>query len=148
MMYVLTSETCWGLNNEIIKQVTSSWFLFIQSVYLFVFASWMVRSRLGQTIFFVSLSLFVEVTDIPLTRPRALSFLSFPVHHSAFRRYIFWDTASIVKHYLLKVFRLLPRSKSNDLRLQCLGDSLGRCPPPGQTGAEVQYFGDRNRLVR
>ena len=30
-MDVLTSETCWTLNNEIIKQVTSSWSLFIQS---------------------------------------------------------------------------------------------------------------------
>ena len=29
-MDVLTSETCWALNNEIIKQVTSSWSLFIQ----------------------------------------------------------------------------------------------------------------------
>jgi len=29
-MDVLTSETCWGLNNEIIKQMTSSWSLFIQ----------------------------------------------------------------------------------------------------------------------
>ena len=28
-MDVLTSETCWALNNEIIKQVTSSWSLFI-----------------------------------------------------------------------------------------------------------------------
>ena len=27
---VLTSETCWTLNNEIIMQVTSSWSLFIQ----------------------------------------------------------------------------------------------------------------------
>jgi len=27
---VLTSETCWALNNEIIKQVTSSWSFFIQ----------------------------------------------------------------------------------------------------------------------
>ena len=27
---VLTSETCWALNNEIIKQVISSWSLFIQ----------------------------------------------------------------------------------------------------------------------
>ena len=27
---VNTSETCWALNNEIIKQVTSSWSLFIQ----------------------------------------------------------------------------------------------------------------------
>jgi len=27
---VLTSETCWALNDEIIKQVTSSWSLFIQ----------------------------------------------------------------------------------------------------------------------
>jgi len=31
-MDVLTSETCWALNNEIIKQVTSSWSLFIQLV--------------------------------------------------------------------------------------------------------------------
>ena len=29
-MDVLTSETCWALNNGVIKQVTSSWFLFIQ----------------------------------------------------------------------------------------------------------------------
>jgi len=29
-MDVLTSETCWTLNNEIIKQVTSSWSFFIQ----------------------------------------------------------------------------------------------------------------------
>jgi len=29
-MDVLTSETCWALNIEIIKQVTSSWSLFIQ----------------------------------------------------------------------------------------------------------------------
>ena len=27
-----TSETCWALNNEIIKQVTSSWSLFIQLI--------------------------------------------------------------------------------------------------------------------
>ena len=32
-MDVLTSETCWALNNEIIKQVTSSWSLFIQHTY-------------------------------------------------------------------------------------------------------------------
>ena len=30
-MDVLTSETCWALNNEIKKQVTSSWFLFIHA---------------------------------------------------------------------------------------------------------------------
>ena len=29
-MVVITSETCWVLNNEIIKQVTSRWSLFIQ----------------------------------------------------------------------------------------------------------------------
>jgi len=29
-MDVLTSETCWAVNNEIIKQVTSSWSIFIQ----------------------------------------------------------------------------------------------------------------------
>jgi len=33
-MDVLTSETCWALNNEIIKQVASSWSLFIQ-IYIF-----------------------------------------------------------------------------------------------------------------
>ena len=32
----LTSETCWALNNEIIKQVTSSWFLFIQHLCVFI----------------------------------------------------------------------------------------------------------------
>ena len=38
-MDVLTSETCWALNNEIIKQVTSNWSLFsqlpIQTIYLY-----------------------------------------------------------------------------------------------------------------
>jgi hypothetical protein len=29
-MDVLTFETCWAVNNEIIKQVTSSWSIFIQ----------------------------------------------------------------------------------------------------------------------
>ena len=29
-MDVLTSETCWAVNSEIIKQVTSSWSIFIQ----------------------------------------------------------------------------------------------------------------------
>ena len=29
-MDVLTSETCWALNNEIKKQVTTSWSIFIQ----------------------------------------------------------------------------------------------------------------------
>jgi len=29
-MDVLTSKTCWALNNEIIKQVTSSWSIFIR----------------------------------------------------------------------------------------------------------------------
>ena len=31
-MDILTSETCWALNNEIIKQVTSSWSLFKDSL--------------------------------------------------------------------------------------------------------------------
>jgi len=31
-MDVLTSETCWALNNEIIKQMTSSWSVFIQQM--------------------------------------------------------------------------------------------------------------------
>jgi len=35
-MDVWTSETCWALNNEIKKQVTSSWSLFIQLCILFV----------------------------------------------------------------------------------------------------------------
>ena len=38
-MDVLTSETCWALNNEIIKQVTPSWSLFIQ----------LVKCNVGQT---------------------------------------------------------------------------------------------------
>ena len=37
-MDVLTSETCWALNNEIIMQVTSSWSLFIQ---LFLWISYL-----------------------------------------------------------------------------------------------------------
>ena len=36
-MDVLTSETCWALNKEIIKQVTSSWSLFIQVIFFFLF---------------------------------------------------------------------------------------------------------------
>jgi len=33
-MNVLTFETCWAVNSEIIKQVTSSWSVFIQLVYI------------------------------------------------------------------------------------------------------------------
>ena len=36
-MDVLTSETCWALNNEIIKQMTSSWSVFIQLYSLIVY---------------------------------------------------------------------------------------------------------------
>ena len=32
MMDVLTFETCWAVNSEIINEVTSSWFIFIQLV--------------------------------------------------------------------------------------------------------------------
>ena len=35
-MDVLISESCWTLNNEIIKQVTSSWSLFIQPLLFFL----------------------------------------------------------------------------------------------------------------
>jgi len=35
-MDVLTSETCWTLNNEIIKQVTSSLSLFIQLSFYYI----------------------------------------------------------------------------------------------------------------
>ena len=38
---VVTSETCWALNNEIIKQVTSSWPLFIQ-------LGWIYLKRIGR----------------------------------------------------------------------------------------------------
>ena len=42
-MDVLTFETCWALNNEIIKQVTSSWSLFIQlESGVFVAVTWVV----------------------------------------------------------------------------------------------------------
>ena len=33
-MDVLTFETCWAVNTEIIKQVTSSWSIFIQQAYV------------------------------------------------------------------------------------------------------------------
>ena len=35
-MDVLTFETCWAVNSEIIKQVTSSWFIFIQHTIMFM----------------------------------------------------------------------------------------------------------------
>ena len=35
-MDVLTFETCWTLNNEIIKQVTSSWSIFIQLWFIII----------------------------------------------------------------------------------------------------------------
>jgi len=45
-MDVLTSETCWALNKEIIKQVTSSWSLFTQIyIYIYIYIYW-VFSRL------------------------------------------------------------------------------------------------------
>ena len=41
-MDVLTFETCWAVNSEIIKQMTSNWSIFIQLVicYLIVFKTW------------------------------------------------------------------------------------------------------------
>ena len=39
-MDVLTSETCWALNKEIIKQVTSSWSLFTQKKIFVYFEPW------------------------------------------------------------------------------------------------------------
>jgi len=55
-MDVLTSETCWTLNNEIIKQVTSSWSLFIQLSYFLRFIcvsacrfSQFIRQKKNQT---------------------------------------------------------------------------------------------------
>ena len=36
-MDVLTSETCWALNKEIIKEVTSSWSLFILYIYIYIY---------------------------------------------------------------------------------------------------------------
>ena len=48
-MGVLTFETCWAINSEIIKQLTSSWSIFIQlikimlySIYLYV---WCAQNR-------------------------------------------------------------------------------------------------------
>jgi len=45
-MDVLTSETCWALNNEIIKQLTSIWSLFIQLLFPFTPLKHSKRRRL------------------------------------------------------------------------------------------------------
>jgi len=42
-MDVLTSETCWALNNEIIKQVTSGWSIFIQTRHTWDLVQWNYR---------------------------------------------------------------------------------------------------------
>jgi len=52
-MDVLTSETCWAWNNEIKKQVTSSWSPFIQAVWLFVLFSFSVAAKYGLHVFVV-----------------------------------------------------------------------------------------------
>jgi hypothetical protein len=46
-MDVLISETCWGWNNEIKKQVTSSWSNFIQKFYCFIgfISKWTPRTQ-------------------------------------------------------------------------------------------------------
>jgi len=41
-MNVLTFETCWAVNSEIIKHVTSSWSIFIQ-IYLFICSRFILR---------------------------------------------------------------------------------------------------------
>jgi len=58
MMDVLTSETCWALNNEIIKQVTSSWSLFIHThththiyIYIYIFRLFIVSFMFKNVIF-------------------------------------------------------------------------------------------------
>ena len=40
---VLTFETCWAVNSEIIKQVTSSWSIFIQQICMFITSTLDVR---------------------------------------------------------------------------------------------------------
>jgi len=59
-MDVLTSETCWALNNEIIKQVTSSWSLSIQLVSQISFLSHTDRSFLC-THFFTVVFYFLAI---------------------------------------------------------------------------------------
>jgi len=60
-MDVLTSETCWALNSEIIKQVTSSWSLFIQlQIELFDWEAYLVSQS------FVVPLLTVEQSSVQL----------------------------------------------------------------------------------
>jgi len=70
-MDVLTSETCWALNNETKKQVTSSWSLFIQQSWIFGFSRW---------------GLFDQVNDYQLLTDDSWSFLLFQCLCSAFPR--------------------------------------------------------------
>jgi len=53
-MDVLTFEICWALNNEIIKQVTSSWSVFIQLV-------WILFAELSERNFFRRIGYFYWV---------------------------------------------------------------------------------------
>ena len=65
-MDVLTFETCWAVNSEIIKQVTSSWSIFIQlyththtHIYIYIYIL-----PLPNTL----LRVFLLVTDKPVAR--------------------------------------------------------------------------------
>jgi len=62
-MDVLTSEICWALNNETIKQVTSSWALFIQ---LLRFSS-KSRSLQNKTYPCVKFSVHEVIIMVPVT---------------------------------------------------------------------------------
>jgi hypothetical protein len=55
-MDVLTFEICWALNNEIIKQVTSSWSVFIQLV-------WILFAELSERNFLDVLDIFTELFE-------------------------------------------------------------------------------------
>ena len=46
-MDVLTSETCWALNKEIIKQATSSWSLFTQLMNVNLYFNFKLSKRIG-----------------------------------------------------------------------------------------------------
>ena len=50
-MDVLTFETCWALNNEIIKRVTSSWSVFIQAYVRCVYC--VLRGRLPGVLVYI-----------------------------------------------------------------------------------------------
>ena len=79
-MGVLTFETCWAVNGEIIKRVTSSWSFFIQ-LFIFLFSHAVVICS-GPAIWFSFFAFLQSERNFPLLSMKAVLWDSLEIFHT------------------------------------------------------------------